>query len=140
MRVLAKYYQASRLVEFVSEELNWSFMHEFMSSHSIEGCDFSLSNPQFICKIASEYGQFLKDQQDSEDKWIAMHANFLEISFDFSRFVDGYRLDDSIALEFGHHKQMPVWQATSQNKYVDITHGQHETLYRDSTYQVLQEI
>ena len=53
MRVLAKYYQASRLVEFVSEELNRFFMHEFVSSHSIEGCDFSLSDPQFICKISS---------------------------------------------------------------------------------------
>ena len=138
--VCSCYYLASRLVEFVSDELMRFFIHQFVSSRAIEATDFALSDSQFICKIAIEFKQFLKDQKESDDKWIAMCANFLEMSFDFFRFVDGYRLGDSIAIEVGYHKQVPVWQTMGQNKYVEITHSQNETLYRDSPYSILQEI
>ena len=69
-----------------------------------------------------------------------MCSQFIEMSYDFLRFVDGYRMGDSIAIEVGYNKQVPVWQALGQNKYVDITHSQNETLYWDSTYSILQEI
>ena len=134
------YYGASRLVEFVSDELMRFFIHQFVSSRSIVGDDFALSDCQIICKMATEFSQFLKDQQDSDDKWVSMCANFLQMSFDFFRFVDGYRVGDSIAIEFGYIKHVPVWHAMGQNKYVEITHAQNETLYRDSPFSMLQEI
>ena len=69
-----------------------------------------------------------------------MCANFLEMSLDFFRFVDGYRTGDSVSIEFGYNKHVAVWQAMGQHKYVAITHAQNECLYRDSPYCQLQEI
>ena len=134
------YYQSSRLVKFVSDELTRLFVHQFVSSQPIKPSDFGLTNSAFICKYAIDFKQFLKNQKMSDDKWIAMCSQFIEMSYDFFRFVDGYRVGDSIAIEVGYNKQVPVWQALGQNKYVDITHSQNETLYRDSKYSMLQEI
>ena len=103
------YYLASRLVEFVSKEMMRFFIHQFVSSRSIGGNDFALSDTEFMCKIAIEFKQFLKDQKESDDKWIAICANFLEMSFDFFRFVDGYRTCDSVSIEFGYNKHVAVW-------------------------------
>ena len=103
------YYQSSRLVEFVSNELTRFFVHQFVSSRPIQPSDFALSDSAFICKNAIEFKRFLRDQKMSDDKWIAMCANFLEMSYDFFRFVEGYRVGDSIAIEVGYHKQVPTW-------------------------------
>ena len=69
-------------------------MHQFVASKTIAPSDFSMSNGAFICKYAIDFKEFLKDQKRSDDKWIAMCAHFLEMSYDFFRFVDGYRLGD----------------------------------------------
>ena len=46
--VCSCYYLASRLVEFVSEELMRFFIHQFVSSRSIGGNDFALSDTEFM--------------------------------------------------------------------------------------------
>ena len=65
---------------------------------------------------------------------------FLKCLLTFFRFVDGYRVGDSISIEFGYKKHVAVWQAMCQHKYVEITYAQNETLYRDSPYSQLQDI
>ena len=65
---------------------------------------------------------------------------FLEMAGDFLKFVEGYRLGDAIAIEYGYAKHSPVWEALGQNKYVEIFYGQQETLYRDNTYSRLMEV
>ena len=64
----------------------------------------------------------------------------LEMSYDCFQFVESYRLGDSVAVEYGYQKHLPVWQFLGQHKYVDIFYKQQETLYCDCSFSVLQEL
>ena len=114
--------------------------HELYSDTDDSSVDSDLTDAQFICTACTEFMQFLKDQKKSEDKWISTCANFLEMSYDFIEFVTAYRIGDAISIEFGYQKHAPVWKALNQNKYIDIFYSQHESLYRDITFSILQEI
>ena len=115
-------------------------MHQFVSERSTNPSDFSQSDLQFICSVATDLQIFLNEMQSSADNWIATCARFLEMAFFFFRFVDGYRLGDSISIKHGYHNQLPIWQAFGQFIYVEITYAQNETLYRDSPFSTLQEM
>ena len=84
--------------------------------------------------------EYLKSQQQSEDKWISTCANFLEMSYDFFEFIEAYRVGDSITVEYGYQKQSSVWLVLGQHKYVDIFYSQQEVLYRDNVFSRLQEL
>ena len=92
-----------------------------------------------IVMFAASFKQFLKVQQGSEDKWIATCANFLIMSLIFSEFINAFHLGDAVAIESGYQKHAPVWQAMGQHNYVEIHHFQHELLYRDNPFSILQE-
>ena len=134
------YYQAHRLVKFVHDELMRFFMHQFVSERSRTDEDVLLSQPQFICKVASEFMEFMNELKSSGDKWISTCAMFLEMSYDFLEFVEAYRVGDAVSIEYGYQKHSPVWMAVGQHKYVDIFYGQQEALYRDLRFSQLQEI
>ena len=59
---------------------------------------------------------------------------------DYFKFVEAYRVGDSIAIEYGYQKHSNVWMAMAQYKYVDIFYTQQEVLYRDNPFSVLQEL
>ena len=84
--------------------------------------------------------EFLKSLRESDDKWIATCANFLEMSFDFIEFVNAFRVGDAIMIENGYLKHSPVWECLGQNKYVEVFYSQQEALYRDFPYSRLQEL
>ena len=132
------YYQAARLVKFVSEELNRFFMHDFVNSREDHNED--VDDPQYLCNTAIAYMEYLRSQRKSDDKWISTCANFLEMSHDLFEFIEAYRIGDSITVEYGYQKQAPVWLVLGQHKYVDIFYSQQEVLYRDNPYSRLQEL
>ena len=134
------YFHASRLCEYVSDELMRFFIHQFVSMCPSVPADTSLTKCQLICKHTAEFKGFLDDMKTSEDKWIATCANFLEMSFDFFEFVKVYWLGDAIAVECGYQKHLPVWSDMNQKKYVEIHWSQQEVLYRDNPFSVMQEI
>ena len=44
---------------------------------------------------------------------------FFEMSFDFHESFNAYHLGDTVAIESGYQKHVPVWQAMNQHKYVE---------------------
>jgi hypothetical protein len=132
------YYQAARLVKFVSEELNRFFMQDFVSSRGDH--DEGIDDPQYLCNTAVAYMEYQNNQRQSEDKWVSTCANFVQMAYDFFEFVEAYRIGDSITVEYGYQKQVPVWLLLGQNKYVDIFYSQQEVLYRDNVFSRLQEL
>ena len=112
------YYQSSRLVTFVSDELQRFFIHQFVSSRSITRNDFDLSDAQFICRVATEFKQFTKEQQSSDNKWISTCANFLEMPSDFLELVNAYRIELAMPLLLNTairntHRYGKPWVSTS---------------------------
>ena len=122
------------------DELMRFFIHQFVSARIAHPSDATLNDTQIIGKVTSEFMEFLDLQKESDDKWIATCANFLQMSFDFIEFVNGFRVGDSIVIEKGYQKQSPVWEILGQKKYVEVFYSQQETLYRDFPYSRLQEL
>ena len=90
--------------------------------------------------VAREFISFLDTLKESENKWIAACANFLEMSYDFLEFVTAYRVGDAVAIEYGYNKHLNVWQCNGQNKYAKITFKHHaEVLSRDSPFQTIKK-
>ena len=134
------YYQAGRLVTFVSDELTRFFAHQYISSISNSDGDHDLSDAASVMKITRGFMSYLRELKSSDDKWISTCAHFLVMSYDYLEFVKAYRLSDAIAIEFGYQKHAPVWQFLGQNKYVDVFFEQNEMMYRDNPFSTLQEL
>ena len=62
------------------------------------------------------------------------------MSMDFLNFIEAYHNCDSIGVEYGYKKQVPVWVSLGQTKYVDIHFGHQETLLKKFPYSRLQEL
>ena len=134
------YFQSTRLITFVHDELLWFFTHQFVAERTLKEGDESLSDGQYLTMIGWELQSLLTGLNDSDDKWIATCGVFLELAFDFLEFVDAYRIGDAVAIEYGYSKHSTVWKALCQNKYVEIFLSQQETLYRDFQFSQLQEL
>jgi len=134
------YFQSTRLITFVHDELLRFFTHQFISERSALAGDILKPDGDYIVSVAHELRQFLQDLKSSKDKWLSTCGVFLEMSQDFLEFVEAYRIGDAIAIEYGYKKFSPVWKANKQHKYVEIWLGQQETLYRDNVYSRLQEL
>ena len=134
------YFQVSRLVTLGSDEIRHFFNHQFVSSLSITSNGSGLSDAQFICKVATEFNQFLKEQQSNNNTWISTCANLLEISYDFLEFVTAYRVGDAIDIECNYQKHSSIWQAIGQHKYIDIFFVRQEYIFHNNPFSLLQEI
>ena len=82
---------------------------------------------------------YLQDLKSSNDIWLSTCGVSLDMAHDVLEFINAYCVGDSIAVEHGYQWQLPIWEMLKQNKYIQITYGQHETLYRDHAYSRLQE-
>ena len=116
------------------------FIHQFVSSRTAHPSDDRLNDTELIVKVTLEFMEFLKSQRESDDKWIATRANFLDMSFDFIEFVCAFRVGDSIVIENGYLKHSAVWEILGQNKYVEVFYSQQEALYWDFPHSRLQEL
>ena len=134
------YYQATRLITFVHDELHRFLTHQFIAERIASPDEKDLTDAKFIMKVSIELSEFFENLKESDDDWIKTCANFLEMSHDFLEFVKAYRSGDSVSVEHGYLKHNPVFKSTGQNKYVQIVFGQQETLYRDHPFSRLQEI
>ena len=74
--------------------------------------------------LSLEFMVFLRGLKVSEEQWISTCANFLKMSFNFLDFVTAFRVGDSISIEYGYQKHLPVWEILKQNKYVEVMYGQ----------------
>ena len=94
------YYQASRLVKFVHDELVCYLMHMFVSDKDrSEEC---LSDKDAVCKLADEFVVYLHELKSSPDEWTRVCALFVIMSSHFLTFVASYRTGDSIGIENGY--------------------------------------
>jgi len=131
------YFQAARLVTFVSDELIRFFLHQFIAEREVTVVDKQCNDSS---TVTIEFMEFLEKLKGSDDKWIATCAKFLKISCNFLEFVNAYRLGDAVCVEYGYQKYASVWEALGQSKYVKIFYSQQETLYRDFPFSRLQEM
>ena len=82
------YFQASCLVTFISDELmRFLFVNLFPTTQEMLILLWQML--RMYAEHASSSWRFF-DQKSSDDKWIAMCTNFLEVSFDFIKFVSAY--------------------------------------------------
>ena len=133
------YFQASWLVTFVHDELCQFFIHKFVSDRGRHEDEIDMSPSDFITHVAIEFSVFIKDMQDSDDKWLATCSNLLAMTSDFIAFVTATRVGDSISIEYNYQKQSDVWEALNQNKYVEIFCTQQERLCRDFPFSRLMD-
>ena len=134
------YFQASRLVKLVHNELMRFFIHSYVSSRSESHADQSDSDECYVGRVTTEFMEYLDELRTSDDAWISSCANFLSISFDFIEFETAFRVGDSISLEAGYQRHVPIWIVLGQHKYEEIFYSQQECLYRDNPFSRLQEL
>ena len=129
-----------RLVTFVHDELYRVFLHKFVATRCEQQDDDSVSDAQFVGRVAIEFVLHLREMRSSPDKWLTTCCNFLEMSTNLLSFVDSCHLGDAVGIECGYVKHLPVWLFGGQNNYVQITYGQIEACYRDHPFSRLQEL
>ena len=76
--VRSYYYQSTRLVSFVSEELNHFFMQDLVANR--KETSSNASDVQYLCNAAEDYMDYMEAKRNSDDKWIVTCANFLQMS------------------------------------------------------------
>ena len=128
------YFQATRLIIFVHDELLRFFTHQFISQRSLAISEDTLDDGTYLTTAALGLAEYLEKLKRGADKWIATCSNFLEMANDFLEFVKSYHVNDAIGIEYGYHKHLPVFKVLGQNKYVEICFGQNGTLYKDAVY------
>ena len=112
------FYQGSRLVLFVYEELVSVLMHTYVSDN-LTGLhtQFTGSNEQdkskgnFVCFVSKSFSAWLDMLSNSDDNWLKMYSLYLRMSRDFFLFLSAYRNGDSIAIEQGYKTFSPMWRA-----------------------------
>ena len=137
------YYQATRLIKFVNEELHRFLMQQFVASRwerfKAMFQNDTISNNDVYCKISHEYQQYLREIEDrdidGEDEFLKMCALFLHMSDeDLFLFIQSYRSADSIATIKWYDWFVAAWTALGQNKYVAAYHEQIDMLLVKFTY------
>ena len=137
--VSSSYFQSTRLIMFVFEELTRFFVHQYVSEKT-NVSDGSVHSPsEFIVSHANGFGKWMESLKDSADKWISSCAVFWEMAHHLLEFINAYRVGDAVAVEVGYHMHLPRAEALGQKKYVNIILQQSEVLYRDNKYSRLQE-
>ena len=109
-KVSSCYYQATRLIKLVNEELHRFFLHSFVSKNwpqyktqLIDGANSTILGANLICKISHEYQLYLRDCEDnSTDEFMKMASLFLHMSDDLFLFIQSYQCGDAIAIEKGY--------------------------------------
>ena len=69
------YYQASRLVKFVHDELVCYLMHKFVSDR--DRSEGTLSDEDNICKLTDDFVVYLHELKSSPDEWTQVCALFV---------------------------------------------------------------
>ena len=112
------YYQASRLVKLVNDELHRFTMQEFVSKkwamYKAMFADKDVQDTNVFCALSNDYQKYLREielnedggQQDEFRKMVCM---FLHMSDDFTIFVESCHSSDVIATIKGHDWFVPVW-------------------------------
>ena len=128
------YYQATRLMTFVFDELTRFFAHQYISERVDTPEESRMNDAEYMIAVAIGFKTYLSDLKSSQDIWLSTCGVFMEMAHDVLEFINAYRVGDSIVIEHGYQWQLPIWEMLKQNKYIQITYGQNETLYRDHAY------
>jgi len=134
------YFQACRLADIVADELYRVFLYEFCSkfesydTSNMMSESESESREEYMCRFAMEFNKFLDDLKSSEDEWRRGCALYLSMYSDFRSFVNAYRGGDSLSILEGYANFAPTWHVIGQNKYVERSLHQLDTLLRDNEY------
>ena len=74
--VSSPYFQSTRLITFVFEELTYFFVHQYVSEKTIVSGRTVLSPSEYIVSHANGFGKWLESLKDSADKWVSTCAVF----------------------------------------------------------------
>ena len=128
------YFNCSKLVKMVYHELIGILMQTYVDGH----CDnlrlvFSdeeddLSDANFLCYFASSFLVWLEDLTEGSDHWLRTCSLFVQIAKEFLTFVESYRCGDSIAIEYGYQRFVPVWRCLRQSRYLERHWRQQEEM------------
>ena len=134
------YFQACRLADIVADEMYRVFLYEFCSkfesydTSNMMSESESESREEYMCRFAMEFNKFLDGLKSSKDEWRRGCALYLSMYSDFRSFVNAYRGGDSLSILKGYADFAPTWHVIGQNKYVERSLHQLDTLLRDNGY------
>ena len=126
------YFQASRCIRYVYHELIKILMEHYVSEKSadlqsdFESNNVDVSNANFYCYVGRRFGQWIKDQHNSTDKWLRARSFFVRMSNDFFTFIRSYRTDDSVGVEIGYQIFATVIRINGQHRYLERHWRQEE--------------
>ena len=116
-KVSGCYYQASRLIKFINEELHRFMLHRFATEKG-EGYQEMLEKGDLdvLCAFSHGYQEWLRKMEvdGHDDQFEQVCALFLHMSDDFTLFVESYRSGDSIMVERAYDWFVPVWTSLGQ--------------------------
>ena len=122
------YFNCKRIVEYVSDEIIRILKYEFMSEYA-EFDEDRDDSAQFICASELKFIQFLLDLTEAEDEWRRACALFVLMVADFSMFVNSYRRECPLGIEWVYKKWMPIFYQLGQSKYFAGCLDQIDVLY-----------
>ena len=134
------YFQATRLIAFVHDELNRLFAHQYVAERAETETGTDKDNDgNHLTATAIGYLKWVQGLKSSSDKWVSICAVFLEMANDYLECVASYRVGDAVMVEYGYQKHTPALEIMGQNKYVEIHWRHQEVLYRNNPLSRLQE-
>ena len=87
-----------------------------------------LSDANFLCYFASSFLVRLEELTEGSDHWLRTCSLFVQIAKEFLTFVESYRCGDSIAIEYGYQRFVPVWRCLRQSRYLERHWRQQEEM------------
>ena len=110
------YFHASRLVEFVSDELmRFLYISLYLRGLLLLWTQLSIDHSSFV-RLPLSSNSSSRSRKQVMISGLQHVLIFFEMSFDFHEFVNAYHLGDTVAIESGYQKHVPVWQAMNQHK------------------------
>ena len=106
---------------FVSDNYE-NLLAEFKSTAN------DLSDENLMCFFGTKFGEWIESLHYSDDHWLKCCSLYVSMAQDFFTFVESFRCGDSIGIELGYAKFLPVWRALGQTRYQERVYRQWEEL------------
>ena len=84
------------------------------------------TDANLVCYMSQEFADWIVEIREGSDDWLKTNAMFVSMAHDFITFVEAYRSGDSISIELGYQRFVPVWKALGQSRYEERHWRQQE--------------
>ena len=77
------YFNATRLVTFVFDELTRFFAHKYVSERRATPAEVEMSDVDFVASVGLGFREYVRQLKHSPDHWVATCGCFMEMAHDF---------------------------------------------------------